>query len=153
MAAMLLGFTAQAQLQRHSTIPEITLPQPDGTPLSISSLKGKYVLIDFWAHWCVPCRVEAKNIKKVYEQYKDKGFTVFSVSVDKPRDKQKWIEAITKDGASWAQVLDEKGEVSDKYGVESIPALFLIDPEGNLISQGDGLRGKGLAKTLDKYLK
>ena len=72
MAAMLLGFTAQAQLQRHSTTPEITLPQPDGTPLSLSSLKVKYVLIDFWAHWCVPCRVEAKNIKKVYEQYKDK---------------------------------------------------------------------------------
>ena len=139
-------------LQRHSPVPAIELAQPNGEKFNLSSLKGKYVLIDFWASWCGPCRQESRHLRKAYNTYKNQNFTIVSVSVDKPRDREKWLDAIKADGLVWTQLLDDK-KTSDSYGVESLPSAFLIDPEGNLLSQGETLRGQDLMKTLAKYIK
>ena len=139
-------------LQRHSPVPAIELVQPSGEKFNLSCLKGKYVLIDFWASWCGPCRQESGHLRKAYNTYKNQNFTIVSVSVDKPRDREKWLDAIKADGLVWTQLLDDK-KTSDSYGVESLPSAFLIDPEGNLLSQGETLRGQDLMKTLAKYIK
>ena len=110
------------------------------------------MLIDFWASWCGPCRQESRHLRKAYNTYKNQNFTIVSVSVDKPRDREKWLDAIKADGLVWTQLLDDK-KTSDSYGVESLPSAFLIDPEGNLLSQGETLRGQDLMKTLAKYIK
>ena len=154
IALLFLGFLpclAQS-LKIHCPVPAIELVQPSGEKFNLSSLKGKYVLIDFWASWCGPCRQESRHLRKAYNTYKNQNFTIVSVSVDKPRDREKWLDAIKADGLVWTQLLDDK-KTSDSYGVESLPSAFLIDPEGNLLSQGETLRGQDLMKTLAKYIK
>jgi peroxiredoxin len=123
--------------------PEITLDDTLGIARSLSSLKGKYVLIDFWASWCGPCRAESPNLVKAYNQYHDKGFEIFGVSLDK--DRKKWIDAIKADNLTWWHVSDLKGwqcTPAKTYGVNSIPHSVLIDPEGVIIAKG--LRGDAL---------
>lgn len=135
-------------------VPEITLADVNGKVISLSSLKGKVVLIDFWASWCGPCRGENPNVVAAYNQYKDKGFTVFSVSLDSNKDQ--WLAAIAKDGLAWpSHVSDLKGWQSDAaklYNVKGIPATFLIDQNGKLIAtnlRGEELKAK-LAELLNK---
>ena len=132
--------------------PEINLPTPEGPKLALSSLRGKYVLIDFWASWCGPCRQENPNVVKAYNQFKDKGFTIYSVSLD--QDKAKWERAIASDGLTWHHVSDLAGWNSvagAAYGVKSIPQSFLIDPQGKIIAKN--LRGEALAAKLAEVLK
>lgn len=117
--------------------PEINLPTPDGGTLALSSLRGKVVLIDFWASWCGPCRRENPAVKAIYEKYKDKGFEIYGVSLD--NDANKWKAAIAKDGLTWNHVSELKGWTSTAgkaYGVSSIPATFLIDEEGRIVKSG-----------------
>jgi len=118
--------------------PDITLPSPDGKEYSLSDLKGKVVLLDFWAAWCRPCRMENPNVVKVYNKYKDEGFTVFSVSLDRPGQKDRWVQAIEKDGLAWPYHVSElqywNSAAAKKYGVSGIPRAFLIDREGNIAS-------------------
>ncbi|MCC3152930.1 TlpA disulfide reductase family protein [Hymenobacter sp. BT770] len=131
--------------------PEINLPKPDGGTLALSSLRGKYVLLDFWASWCGPCRQENPNVVKAYNQFKDKGFTIYSVSLD--QDKAKWQKAIESDGLTWNHVSDLAGWNSvggAAYGVKSIPQSFLIDPQGKIIAKN--LRGEALAAKLAEVL-
>ncbi len=132
--------------------PEITMNDPNGKSLSLSDLKGKVVLIDFWASWCGPCRQENPNVVNMYETYKDKGFTVFSVSLDS--DKDKWIQAIKADNLSWPYHVSElngwKSSAAVTYGVNSIPRAFLIDGEGKII--GTDLRGPQLEQKLKEVL-
>jgi peroxiredoxin len=127
--------------------PDINLPDPNGNEVKLSSLRGNYVLIDFWAAWCKPCRVENPNVVKLYNQYNDKGFEVFGVSLD--RKKQDWVEAIEKDGLHWTQVSDLEyfnSKAAALYQINAIPATFLLDKEGKII--GKNLRGKALEEKL-----
>ncbi len=132
--------------------PDIQLPDSTGNLVSLHDLKGKYILLDFWASWCRPCRVEAPNVVKAYHKYKDKGFTIYGVSLDSRRDL--WLKAIRQDGLTWHHVSDLKGWKSEgaaKYAVRSIPSTFLIDPQGNIIARN--LRGSQLLSRLDEIFK
>jgi peroxiredoxin len=130
--------------------PDITLPTPDGGMLSLSSLKGKVVLIDFWASWCGPCRKENPNVVKTYNKYKDKGFTVFSVSLDK--DKDSWVKAIKADNLSWTNHVSDlkywQSSVVKLYNFNAIPQTFLIDANGKIIAKN--LRGEMLDQKLQE---
>ncbi|MEY3433356.1 MAG: hypothetical protein RL131_1292, partial [Bacteroidota bacterium] len=125
-----------------------------GNPVSLSSFKGKHVLIDFWASWCGPCRQENPNVVKAFSNYKEKGFTVLGVSLDQPNAKDKWIKAIHDDNLTWTHVSDLKfwkNEVAVQYGIQAIPQNFLIDPTGKII--GKNLRGEALNKKLEELFK
>lgn len=129
--------------------PLFTQNDTTGKPVSLMSFRGKYVLVDFWASWCGPCRAENPNYVKNYKNYHDKGFEMLGVSLDKEGDKQKWIDAIHKDGLSWTQVSDLQywgNAVSKLYGITAIPRNFLIDPQGKIIATD--LRGDDLGKKL-----
>ena len=128
--------------------PEITLKSPEGNEVSLSSLKGKLVLIDFWASWCKPCRLENPNVVKVYKEYKDKGFEIYGVSLDK--FKKQWTQAIEKDGLPWLHVLDAQSLASADYRVNAIPMTYLIDKEGNILAKN--LRGDALRTRVAKEL-
>ncbi len=123
-------------------------------PVSLSDFKGKYVLLDFWASWCGPCRAENPNVVKAFNNYKDKNFTVLSVSLDQPGKKQSWLDAIHKDGLTWTHVSDLKfwdNAVAKEYGIRAIPQNLLLDPTGKIIAKN--VRGEELEKTLEEVIK
>lgn len=143
--------SAERKLAVGSVAPEITLPSPDGIELSLSSLRGKIVLIDFWAAWCGPCRRENPEVVRMYNRFKDKGFEIFGVSLD--RDREAWLKAIEKDGLVWTQVSDLKywqSKAAVEYGVKSIPHTVLLDREGRVIARR--LRGPALEQKLEELM-
>jgi peroxiredoxin len=131
-----------------SEAPEIALNTPAGDVLKLSSLRGKYVLIDFWASWCGPCRRENPNVIKTYARFKEKGFEIYGVSLDK--DRQAWLKAIEADQLTWKHVSDLQywnSVAAQAYQVSSIPMTFLLDPQGKIVAKG--LRGDSLNQYLE----
>ncbi len=131
--------------------PEINLPTPDGGTLALSSLRGKLVLIDFWASWCGPCRQENPNVVRVYNRFKDKGFEIYGVSLDKT--KEAWLKAVEADKLTWKHVSDLKfwqSAGAAAYGVQSIPATVLVDKTGKIIAKD--LRGAALEAKIAEIL-
>lgn len=135
-----------------SMAPDLAFPNPEGKILKLSDLRGKVVLLDFWAAWCRPCRMENPNVVKDYHKYHDKGFEVYSVSLDK--DKNSWLKAIQDDGLIWPNHVSDlkywSSEAAAIYGVTSIPATFLIGKDGRIIAKN--LRGEALGNALEELL-
>jgi thiol-disulfide isomerase/thioredoxin len=130
---------------------ELNFPTPEGEMVALSSLRGKYVLVDFWASWCRPCRAENPNVLRLYNKFKDKGFEIYGYSLDKERET--WLQAIKDDGINWIHTSDLKGweaEGSILYGVHEIPATFLIDPNGIIVARD--LKGPALEQKLTELL-
>lgn len=126
----------------------------NGNPFTLSSLRGKYVLVDFWASWCGPCRAENPHVVKAYNELKGKNFEIVGVSLDYPGGKAVWADAVKKDGLPWIQVSDLKGwknEVAVMYGINSVPQNLLIDPNGLIIAKN--LRGEALTEKLKELIK
>lgn len=132
--------------------PELNFPNPNGDIITLESLRGNYVLIDFWASWCRPCRMENPNVVKLYNHYKEKGFTVYSVSLD--NNKERWLGAIAQDNLSWpnhvSDLLQWKSEAVSIYGFRGIPFTVLLDKEGRIIEKN--LRGPALEKKIKELL-
>lgn len=140
----------QAALKPGATFPDFNVKSLDGKPLSVASRKGKFVLVDFWATWCPPCRAELPNVIATYKKYHDQGFDIIGVSLDSNRAK---LESFLKnhDGMTWPQYFDGEGwknKLAEKYGVQAIPFTILIGPDGKII--GTDLRGEKLTETVAK---
>lgn len=136
-----------------ATAPLFTQQDINNQPVHLTDFRGKYVLLDFWASWCGPCRAENPYLVKAYNNYKDKGFTIISVSLDRPGKKDDWLKAIEKDRLPWTHVSDLRfweNEVAVQYGIKSIPQNFLLDKEGRIIAEN--LRGKALEEKLQNLL-
>ncbi len=133
--------------------PQFSAPTPQGEELALSDALGKYTIIDFWASWCKPCRLENPNVVNIYNKYHDQGLNIISVSLDKPDDKKSWMDAISKDKMDWYHVsnlLFWNEPVAKKYGVTAIPATFLLDANGKIIDKN--LRGADLETKISNLL-
>lgn len=134
--------------------PNFTQKTPDGREVSLTDYRGKYVLIDFWASWCGPCRAENPNLIKLYSEYKNRNFDILGVSLDSEKARGKWLKAVKDDQLTWTQVSDLKGwqnAVATRYHIQAIPQNFLIDPNGKIIAAN--LRGDDLKAALAEYIK
>jgi thiol-disulfide isomerase/thioredoxin len=134
--------------------PELILPDVNGKEVKLSSFKGKYVLVDFWASWCGPCRHENPNVVKAYEKFKDKNFAILGVSLDRPGQKEQWQQAIRDDNLSWTQVSDLQywdSPVVALYHIDGIPYNILVDPGGKIVAEA--LHGSSLERKLSELIK
>ena len=143
---------AKLAVSGNQPAPEFTINDTEGNPVSLKSYRGSYILVDFWASWCIPCRAENPNVLAAYEKYKDKNFQILGISLDTKKDR--WLKAIAEDNLPWKQVCDFKAansEVAKLYNISSVPANLLIDPEGKII--GKDLKGEALHEKLAKLFE
>jgi peroxiredoxin len=149
---LLAAESTTAQVKVGQMAPDISLPDANGSIVKLSSLKGKVVLIDFWASWCRPCRASIPAVIKLYEAYKTKGFEVYGVSIDEK--KKSWINAVSQDGINYTQVNDKAGwyaKVTEVYGVNEIPSTFLLNKNGEVVAVN--LEGKELEDKIKELLQ
>jgi len=153
--SLLLPVITRAQPNIGTIAPDFTQTDTAGVNVSLHDFRGKYVLIDFWASWCKPCRKENPFVVQAFNRYKNKGFTIISVSLDAPGAKDKWLQAIEADGiGGWPQLSDLNfwdNAVSKLYGIRSIPMNFLVDPRGIIVAKE--LRGDALENKLQQILR
>ncbi len=152
-----LQFAERIRIAKYTSIgseaPDFVMEDVNGNDLKLSNFRGKYVLLDFWASWCMPCRAEHPYLRKVYEEYKEKGFEIFAVSLDQAGKKEAWLNAIKKDQITWPQVSDLQfynNKAAILYGIKAIPQNFLLDKEGKIIAKN--LRGEALNRFLKNIL-
>lgn len=151
--AMAARILASKTIVIGNVAPDFVQPDVEGKLVRLSDFQGQYVLLDFWASWCGPCRAENPNLKKAYLNYKDKGLEVIAVSLDNMNAKKAWLDAIEHDGLPWINVSDLKGWNNDAvqlYGVRAVPTNYLIDPQGKIVAVN--LKGEELHKALGKFL-
>ena len=149
---ILISIAAAAQPKIGSQSPEITLKDVNGNPVSLSSLKGKVVLIDFWASWCGPCKRAIKHLSGIYPSLKNKGFEIYAISIDE--DANDWKHAITAGKMSWLQVNENGGfyaPVAELWKIDQIPTNYLLDKQGKIIARD--LEGRDLEKAINTLLK
>jgi peroxiredoxin len=149
---LLVAVSTTAQVKVGQMAPDISLPDANGSIVKLSSLKGKVVLVDFWASWCRPCRASIPAVIKLYEAYKTKGFEVYGVSIDEK--KKSWINAVSQDGINYTQVNDKAGwyaKVTEVYGVNEIPSTFLLNKNGEVVAVN--LEGKELEDKIKELLQ
>lgn len=130
--------------------PDFMIADMNGKNISLKDFKGKYVLLEFWASWCSPCRKENPNLKKAYSRFHDKGFEIIGISLDLPDFKKAWLEAIKADSLPWIQLSLNRAVIKE-YNVQRIPASFLIAPDGKILSKD--LRGEEVEKKLAELIK
>ena len=156
---MAIKTTLDAQIRKDQgligmTAPDFSMADTEGNQVALNSFRGKYVLVDFWASWCKPCRMENPNLVRVYNSYKDKNFTILGVALEKPGQKEAWLRAINEDNLGWKQISDLQfwdSPVVVQYGIQGIPFNVLLDPAGKILAQG--LRGEMLDAKLREILK
>lgn len=144
----------KAKIKIGMKAPDFTASDPDGEPITLSEIKGKVTIVDFWASWCKPCRIENPNLVKLYDKYHSKGLEIISVSLERGNQKAFWIEAIKKDQLSWYNVSNLKfwqDPIAQAYSVNSIPATFILDENGTLIAER--LRGAELEEKIKSLLE
>ena len=145
---------SKAVIEVNSVAPDFTAPDPEGNQITLSEILGKVTILDFWASWCRPCRVENPNFVKLYNKYHEKGLNIISVSLDRENQKSRWIKAIEKDNLSWYNVSNLKywqDPVALMYNISSIPATFILDDKGTIIATR--LRGSALEKKIDELFE
>lgn len=151
MKTMLDGL---ARTAKGNMAPVFSQPDTAGKIVYLTDFKGKYVLVDFWASWCHPCRAENPRLLKAYNRFKDKGFSIVGISIDQEKMRNAWLKAIKDDGMPWTQLIDanaDKNGAAALYGVKAIPSNFLINPEGKIVARN--LRGEDIEKTIESILK
>lgn len=145
---------SKAAVEVNSIAPDFTAPDPEGNQITLSEILGKVTILDFWASWCRPCRLENPNFVKLYDKYHEKGLNIISVSLDRENQKSRWIKAIEKDNLSWYNVSNLKywqDPVALMYNITSIPATFILDDKGTIIATR--LRGSALEKKIDELFE